>query len=201
MRFDFGLKDERRRHVMKRALEALGWLAAICLFFFAGHAVFAQGAGGEGAAPRQQQNRERRTREQHADARDATPASIMRGARTMFVRETRHLDKTYLEYKLQKFNELRDWELMLVDDESAADLVVEIRKTALNYIFTIVDPRTRAIVASGKTVAINGLVAAENLGREIVKKIRDVRAGPDQRKGRKKRSDEVKDEDGEWSES
>lgn len=199
MRFDFGLKDERRRHVMKRALEALGWLAAICLFFFAGHAVFAQGADDDHAAPRQQQqSRERRSGEQQrADARDQTPASIMRGARTMFVRETRHLDKTYLEYKLQKFDELRDWDLMLVDDEAAADLVVEIKKTALNYIFTIVDPRTRAIVTSGKTVAINGLVAAENLGREIVKKIRDARAGPDRRHRRKK----ADDEDDEWSES
>lgn len=188
MQFDLGLKDERRRHVMKRALEALGWLAAICLFFFAGHAVLAQ-----------EQNRERRTsgqRERPA-ARDLTPAAIMRGARTLFVRESRHVDKTYLEYKLQKFDELREWELILVDDERAADLVVEVRKTALNYIFTIVDPRTRAIVTSGKTVAINGLVAAENLGREIVKKIRDVRAGPDRKQRRKKADEEEED----WSES
>lgn len=176
---------------MKRLLEALGWLAAICLFFYAGHAVFAQDA--DGGRPR----RERRAGER-VDALAQTPASIMREARTLFVRETRHLDKTYLEYKLQKHSELREWGLMLVDDEAAADLVVEVRKTALNYVFTIVDPRTRAIVTSGKTVAINGLVAAENLGREIVKKIRDVRAGPD-RRPRRKKSD---DEDGEgWSES
>lgn len=190
MRLYFDLKDERRRHLMKRALEALGWLAAICLFFFAGHAVFAQ----------EQQSRDRRAggRLERPDARDLTPAEIMRGARTMFVRESRHVDKTYLEYKLQKRDELRRWGLMLVDDERAADLVVEIRKTALNYIFTVVDPRTRAIVVSGKTVAINGLVAAENLGREIVKKIRDVRAGPDRKHRRKKADDE---EDEEWSES
>jgi hypothetical protein len=87
---------------------------------------------------------------------------------------------------------------MLVDREDAADLVIQIEKTALNYIFTIVDPRTRAIVTSGKTVAINGLVAAENLGREIIKKIRDVRAGPDRKSRRKKSHDE---EDDEWSES
>ena len=176
---------------MKRALEALGWLAAICLFFFAGHAVFAQDAGAE--TPR----RERRAGGR-VDAREQTPASIAREARTMFVRETRHLDKTYLEYKLQKHSELREWGLMLVDDESAADLVVEVKKTALNYIFTVVDPRTRAIVTSGKTVAINGLVAAENLGREIVKKIRAARAGPDRPPRRKKSGDE--DEEG-WSES
>ena len=194
MRFNFEMNDERRRHVMKRALEALGWLAAICLFFFAGHAVLAQDARGGEPETRQQQSRGRRAGER----RDATPASIMREARTVYVRETRHLDKVYLEYKLQKFDELREWELMLVDREDAADLVIQIEKTALNYIFTVVDPRTRAIVTSGKTVAINGLVAAENLGREIIKKIRDVRAGPDRKSRRKKPHDE---EDDEWSES
>lgn len=197
MRFNFEMQDDRRRHMIKRALEALGWLAAICLFFFAGHAVFAQDARGGEPETQQQQQRGRRAGERR-DARDATPASIMREARTIYVRETRHLDKVYLEYKLQKFNELREWELMLVDREDAADLVIQIEKTALNYIFTIVDPRTRAIVTSGKTVAINGLVAAENLGREIIKKMRDVRAGPDRKSRRKKSHDE---EDGEWSES
>ena len=196
MRFNFEMQDDRRRHMIKRALEALGWLAAICLFFFAGHAVLAQDARG-GEPETQQQQRGRRAGERR-DARDATPASIMREARTIYVRETRHLDKVYLEYKLQKFDELREWELMLVDREDAADLVIQIEKTALNYIFTIVDPRTRAIVTSGKTVAINGLVAAENLGREIIKKIRDVRAGPDRKSRRKKAHDEDEDE---WSES
>lgn len=185
--------------MMKRALEALGWLAAVCLFFFAGHAVFAQegSASERGEQQTEQQSRDRLARQR--DARDETPASLMRRARTLFVRPTRHLDQTYLVYKLQKRAELREWGLMLVDDERAADLVIQIEKTALNYVFTIVDPRTRAIITSGKTVAINGLVAAENLGREIIKKIRDTRAGPD-RKARQKKDDE-EDEGDEWSES
>lgn len=41
MIFRFEMND-RRRLFMQRALEALGWLAAICLFFFAGHAALAQ---------------------------------------------------------------------------------------------------------------------------------------------------------------
>jgi hypothetical protein len=177
---------------MKLTLEVLGWLAAACLFIFASHAVFAQSGRSRPDRSLEQQSRIRRA---EPDARDSTPAQIMREARTIFVEPTRHLDKTYLVYKLQKYEELRNWELALVDDERAADLVIQIEKTALNYIFTIVDPRTRMIITSGKTVAINGLVAAENLGREIVKKIRSVRAGPD---GKKKRN---KEDDEEWSES
>lgn len=190
---------------MKRILEAVGWLTAVALFAFASHAVFARTASARVPAaaqsrlrPQEQQDApradERRGRERKVGPReDMSPVSIMREARTVYVRPTRHLDKKYLEYKLQKYRELQDWGLMLVTEERAADLVISFEKTALNYIFTITDPRTSVIVTSGKTVAINGLVAAENLGGEIVKKIRDVRASAD-RVPRKKRSRDL-DED------
>ncbi|HLM56704.1 MAG TPA: hypothetical protein VK422_11365 [Pyrinomonadaceae bacterium] len=159
---------------MKRVLEVVGWLTAVALFAFAGHAVLA-------ATPRAQQPQGvQRERERRASERPETnPVRIVRAARTVYVRETRHLDKTYLEYKLQKYNELRDWDLSLVADERAADLVISVEKTLMNYIFTVTDPRTSVIVASGKCVAVNGQVAAEYLGREIIKKLRDVRASSD----------------------
>lgn len=181
---------------MKLALEALGWLAAASLFIFASHSVLAQDTSIEDNRSTQQ----KRVRRTQTDDSVSTPTSIVREARTIYVSHTRHMDKTYLVYKLQKQPELREWNLMLVDDEAVADLVIQFEKTALNYIFTIVDPRTRAIVVSGKTVAINGLVAAENLGREIIKKIRVVRAGPDE-KARMKKKSKNEDDDEEWSES
>ncbi len=155
---------------MKRVLEVLGWLTAVALFAFAGHAVLA-------ATPRPPQDvtRERRSSERP----ETNPVRIVRAARTVYVRESRHLEKKYLEYKLQKYNELRDWDLSLVADERAADLVVTVDKTLMNYIFTVTDPRTSVIVTSGKCVAVNGQVAAEYLGREIIKKLRDVRASSD----------------------
>ena len=166
---------------MKRVLEVIGWLTAVALFAFAGHSVLA-------ASPRAEQqpgaSRERRAPERA----ETNPVRIVRGARTIYVRETRHLDKKYLEYKLQKYNELRDWDLSLVAEERAADLVVSVDKTMLNYIFTVTDPRTSVIVTSGKCVAVNGQVAAEYLGREIIKKLRDVRASSD--RGPRRASDE-----------
>lgn len=198
---------------MKRVVEVLGWLTAVALFAFASHAVLARqsGAPREGGGPRPQavivltpgvsqdvdakperRTRERRSRdgEEARDREDVTPASITRSARTIFVRETRHLDKKYLEYKLQKYRELQEWGLMLVEDEGAADLVISFDKTALNYIFTITDPRTSIIVTSGKAVAINSRLAAEYLGKEIIKKIRDARAGPDPKPRRKRNRDD-----------
>jgi hypothetical protein len=86
---------------------------------------------------------------------------------------------------------------MLVSDERAADLVITFEKTALNYIFAINDPRTSVIITSGKTVAINGLVAAENLGKEIIKKLRDVRASSERVPRKKRPRDEDPEEDDE----
>jgi hypothetical protein len=200
--------EARRKLIMKRTIEILGWLTAVALFVFAGHAVLAADRAQEQTRPavvRQEERdaqdsaTERRTRERKAREReDTSPASIMREARTIYVAPTEHLDKKYLEYKLHKYRELDDWELALVADPRAADLVITFDKTALNYIFTITDARTSVIVTSGKCVAVNGLVAAEYLGKEIIRKIRDVRAGSE-RKSRKKQSRD--DEDDEWSDS
>lgn len=176
---------------MKRVFEIVGWLAAVALFAFAGRAVVAAQAPGQGDAA------ERRTRERTARDRreEFNPAAIARAARTVYVRPTRHLDKKYLEYKLHKYRELREWGLALVEDERAADLVITVDKAALNYIFTVTDPRTSVIVTSGKAVAVNGLVAAEYLGKEIVKKLRDVRAAPDREPRNRRPRDEEFDEE------
>lgn len=180
---------------MKRVVEVLGWLTAVALFAFASHAVLGQ-TRDEGDA-RRERTRTSRARE------DLSPGSLMREARTVYVAPNEHVEKKYLEYKLGKYDELRDWGLMLVADPAAADLVITVDKTALNYIFTLTDRRTSVIVTSGKCVAVNGRLAAEYLGKEIVKKIRDVRASGDggRRHERRRRDrDDSGDEDDEWSE-
>ena len=176
---------------MKRVVEVLGWLTAVALFAFASHAVFAGQTGRtqEDTGTRRERSRTARGRE------DLSPGALIREARTVYVAENRHVEKKYLEYKLHKYPELENWGLMLVAEPSAADLVLTVDKTALNYIFTITDRRTSVIVTSGKCVAVNGRLAAEYLGKEIVKKIRDVRAGPDGRHKRRNTRDDDYDED------
>ena len=183
---------------MKRVVEVLGWLTAVALFAFASHAVLGQtGSPPDDSGARRERTRTARGRE------DLSPGSLIREARTVYVAENRHVEKKYLEYKLGKYNELRDWGYVLVTEPSAADLVITIDKTALNYIFTLTDRRTSVIVTSGKCVAVNGRLAAEYLGKEIVKKIKDVRASGDggrRRNERRRERDDADDED-EWSES
>ncbi|HEX8147197.1 MAG TPA: hypothetical protein VF591_08465 [Pyrinomonadaceae bacterium] len=187
--------------MMKRVVEVLGWLTAVALFAFASHAVFAAGQTRGGGA--QADADARRARARTARGReDLSPGSLVREARTVYVAPSEHVEKKYLEYKLGKYDELRDWGLMLVSDPSAADLVITVDKTALNYIFTLTDRRTSVIVTSGKCVAVNGRLAAEYLGKEVVKKIKDVRASGDGgRRHERRRRDRDDPDDDEWSES
>ena len=146
---------------------------------------------------RQDDSSEPRGRARKARGReDLSPGSIARSARTVYVAPSGHVEKKYLEYKLGKYDELRDWGLVLVTDPSKADLVITVDKTALNYIFTLTDRRTSIIITTGKCVAVNGRLAAEYLGKEIIKKIRDARASGDARPRR-----ERDEEDDEWGES
>ena len=183
---------------MKRVLEVLGWLTAVALFAFATHAVLASAQTQPGGAQTDAGARRERSRKARGGREDLSPGSLVREARTVYVAPSGHVEKKYLEYKLGKYEELRDWGLVLVADPEAADLVITVDKTALNYIFTLTDRRTSVIVATGKCVAVNGRLAAEYLGKEIVKKIKDARASGD---GPRRRSRDRDDSDDEWSES
>lgn len=182
---DFWGDARVRRVLMKKLLEVLGWLTAVVLFAFATHAVFA-------APPAAAQRGRARTTEV---ADDVTPASIVRAARTVYVTPGEHVDSKYLEYKLQKKAEWREWGLMIVEDERKADLVLKVEKAGLNYVFRLVDPRTSVVAVSGKVVAVNKLLAAEYLGTEVVKKLKQARASGDDWPSKKKKKKGGDDED------
>ncbi|HEX8128118.1 MAG TPA: hypothetical protein VF527_03385 [Pyrinomonadaceae bacterium] len=120
----------------------------------------------------------RRTTTANADSRGQTPAEILRAARTIHISPNQHINADYLEYKLDKLPEFGQWQLSIVKNPERADLVLEIRKTALNYIFSIIEPESSIVVAKGKVVAINGRVAAEDISHQIVKRMRAIRALP-----------------------
>jgi hypothetical protein len=107
------------------------------------------------------------------------PTEMLRNARTVYVEPNRHVNAEYLEYKLDKLPEFRQWRLAFVKDREKADLRIEISKTALNYIFSVVEPESSVVVVKGMGVAINGRIAAEDMSHQIVKRMRTVRALPE----------------------
>lgn len=104
-----------------------------------------------------------------------TPGEILRNARTLVIRPGRAVDAKYLQYKLLRTDTLADWNISIVEDPRAADLLLTVEQVRLNYIFRITDPQTSMVIVSGKVVAINDPVAAEFLGKEIIKRMREVR--------------------------
>lgn len=104
-----------------------------------------------------------------------TPGESLRNARTLYIEPGRAVDAEYLQYKLLRTDALTDWGISIVEDPAAADLVLKVEQVRLNYIFRLTDPRTSQIVTSGKIVAINDPVAADFLGKEIVKRMREAR--------------------------
>lgn len=121
-----------------------------------------------------------RTRTRSARTRDAErdPAAILRAARTIYVEPGKHIDSKYLEYKLGKYPEFQQWKLSLVKDRDKADLVLNVHQRMLNYIFSIEEPASSIVVVNGKVVAINDLVAAEDIAREIIRRMKNTRALP-----------------------
>jgi hypothetical protein len=113
-----------------------------------------------------------------SDRVETHPAKILRAARTIYIKPNEYIDAEYLEYKLDKLPEFAQWKLIFVRDSGKADLVVELHRKAFNYIFSVVEPQSSVVVTKGKVVAINGLVAAEDISKEIVKKMKNTRALP-----------------------
>jgi hypothetical protein len=111
-------------------------------------------------------------------ASETDPTKILRGAHTIFVVPNEYIDAEYLEYKLDKMPEFEQWHLAFVKKAEKADLVIEVHRTALNYIFSVVEPESSIVVAKGKVVAINGLVAAEDIAQVIIKRMKNTRALP-----------------------
>jgi hypothetical protein len=112
-------------------------------------------------------------------APEADPTRLLRAASTIYVQPNDYIDAEYLEYKLDKLAAFQQWRLAFVKDSEKADLSLEIHRKALNYIFSVVDRKSSVVIVKGKVVAINGLVAAEDISRQIIKRMQAVRALPD----------------------
>ncbi|MDT4965299.1 MAG: hypothetical protein QOJ64_36 [Acidobacteriota bacterium] len=146
--------------------------AALLFSVVASQAQTARDAGGYSDSDVAARSRTTRTHEA------TNPTELLRDARTIFIKSNEYIDPEYLEYKLDKLPEFGQWNLAFVRDGSKADLVIEIHRTMLNYIFRVVDTESSVVVTKGKVVAINGLVAAEDISKEIVKRMRATRALP-----------------------
>ncbi|MBV9958749.1 MAG: hypothetical protein JO360_10025 [Acidobacteria bacterium] len=110
--------------------------------------------------------------------RETSPSALLHAARTIYLEPEDGVEAEYLAYKLGKYPDFEQWKLHIVTDRDKADLVLKIHQKALNYIFSIEDQESSIVVANGKTIAINDLIATDQIAKEIIKRLQSVRALP-----------------------
>lgn|GEM_PF-557277 len=199
---------------MKRAIEVLGWLTAVALFAFAGHAVFASTVAQE----RSQQNitvtvrpaqtveervadevkekelrkaaEEKLAAEESARISETTPRSLLAHTRTVYVESgTSFFEPVQLQNALRKRDEVEAWQLAIIDDwnkRGVADIIIEVDRPLFTYTFTykITHRSTGVLLATGKVTAFDSNVAAPKLAGRIVEEIQKAR-GETKEKGKK----------------
>ena len=95
------------------------------------------------------------------------PTAVLRTARLVYVRsDSVFVDPREVEASLLKRKEFRAWGMAVTHDETDADLIIEITRKSLTrrFTFTVIDPRTMAVVTGGKTRSVL-------LGKKIPNKI------------------------------
>ncbi len=108
----------------------------------------------------------------------AEPQSIMRVARTVFVRsKSVFLKSENLERELQKRSEFAALGLTIVRDRRKADIEIEINRPPFTFIyaFTLTNPETSVVLIDGKVTAFDGTFAAPKIAKDILKRIAAAR--------------------------
>lgn len=88
-----------------------------------------------------------------ARARVTDPATILRRARFVYVdSDSAFVDAQEVEDSLLKRKEFRAWGMVVTRNAGEADLVIQITRKAFTrrFTFSLVDPRTNEVLASGK---------------------------------------------------
>ncbi|HEY0547690.1 MAG TPA: trypsin-like peptidase domain-containing protein [Pyrinomonadaceae bacterium] len=125
----------------------------------------------------------------------ADPAEMLRTAQTIFITSnTSYFESVQLQNALSKRTEFTAWKLLVVDGWEAgklADILIEVDRPIFTYTLTykIKDQKTSVILATGKVTAFDGNLAAPELAREIIKRLKAVRplpAAPETKEAQKK---------------
>ena len=117
-----------------------------------------------------------RTSKSSAAAVPADPATILRNAKTLYIRkESAFFKPAELENELLKRPEFQRWGLVITRTESDADLIIEVgRKVFTRFVYTVIDRRTNTVVASGKLSSLGGTLSTK-IAKRFIENMRRVR--------------------------
>jgi hypothetical protein len=114
---------------------------------------------------------------QNEFARAASPNETLRNARTIFIRaKSVYFKPTALENSLLQQDEFQQWEIAVTRDETDADLIIEVGRKVYttSFIYSVIDPKTSRVIASGRVNSIGGTVEGK-ITDSLMKKLRAAR--------------------------
>ena len=91
------------------------------------------------------------------------PMESLRSAKTIFVKSSSLLvGEAVIENKLRKRSEFQQLGLAITREWYEADLVLELKHDLFTmYVYTVIDPKSSIVVASGKLSSLGGTVAGK----------------------------------------
>jgi hypothetical protein len=99
------------------------------------------------------------------------PKQIIKNAKTIYVHsKTAFLTVDMLDHALRQQEDWPDLGLTIVEDRSAADLLIEVDRVVFTNVHTYVltDRKTSIVLGSGNVSAFNGIIASGPMAKEIV---------------------------------
>jgi hypothetical protein len=112
-----------------------------------------------------------------SEANRSSPNDVLRSARTIFIRlKSVYFKASTLENSLLQQDEFQRWGIAITRDEADADLVIEVGRKAFttSFIYSVIDPRTKRVLASGRVNSIGGTVEGK-ITDSFMKKMRVAR--------------------------
>jgi hypothetical protein len=104
------------------------------------------------------------------------PATILRNAKIIYIRKkTIYIEAPELENELLKRPEFQRWGLAITRNEVDADLIIEVgHKIFTRFVYTVIDPRTNIVVASGKLSSLGGTLSTK-IAKRVIEQMQRVR--------------------------
>jgi hypothetical protein len=115
-----------------------------------------------------------------SETKRVSPNDALRAAQTIFIRsKSVYFKASTLENSLLQRDEFQQWGLVITREESDADLIIEVGRKVFttSFIYSVIDPRNKRVVASGRVNSIGGTVEGK-ITDSFMKKLRSVRQPP-----------------------
>ena len=106
-----------------------------------------------------------------------SPNEVLRKAQTIFIRsKSVYFKPETLENSLLQQDEFQQWGLVITREEADADLIIEVGRKLFttSFIYSVIDPKNKRVVASGRVNSIGGTVEGK-ITSSFMKKLRAVR--------------------------